>query len=458
MKYWMDKLLNCGLDPETTDPFELLRYRHLVSLSLVLVFIGTAFWIRAVQWEIMSRVVVVGLVILISLVTIVALRFYRHLDFFCQIITLVIFAGCVNAVITNGGMSLFTGAWLILPPIFAQVLLGRKPARYWFLACLMVMVLLYWMEHQQGVVFENQTPLAHRKPQLLLQIVGFSYGIYLLSSTFLAQLDLAKSKILEQLEASQKEVMQRRLAEERALQASQAKSQFLANMSHELRTPLNAIIGFSKRVQSKASARLNEREKDAIGGVTRNGEHLLALINELLDLAKIESGKFELSLDWVSLTQVVSDAQTSLTAIAERESIDVVVDVPDNIKLYADPLRLKQIVINFLSNGLKYTEQGQVLIKARCIEQQVQIEVIDTGVGIAENDLSRIFDEYNHVHSTVQKQVESTGLGLPLSANLIRMHGGDVHVESELGEGSRFVILLPIEPPNKVAKPSAVED
>lgn len=446
MKQWWDWLLNCGLDPDTTDPFELLRYRHLISLSLTLVLIGGVFLMRSIQWDIYSRIVVIGAVVACSLMTIVCARYYRNINAYSWLITGLLYAGCINAVVTNGGISAFTGGWLIVPPLFAQVILGGWFARFWLIASLAAMLCVYWLEYFEGVVFENVTPEPYRSQQMLLQLFGFAFAVFLLSNSFLTQLDLAKSKLYEQLKESQKEVLQRRAAEQKAWEASNAKSQFLANMSHELRTPLNAIIGFSKRIKSKAADRLNERETDALHGVQRNGEHLLDLINELLDIAKIEAGKFELDIKTVDLCKIMGDVVFSLRTLAEKEKISVEVSMPESLLVNADELRVKQIFLNFLSNALKYTEQGKVDISIEPTKESVLIIFKDTGIGMCEDDISRAFDEYNHIHSKLQKQVQSTGLGLPLSSKLIRLHGGSVSVQSELGVGSVFSIELPREP------------
>lgn len=444
-KQW-DQLLNCGLDPESTDPFVLLRHRHLASLALVIIGVGSLFLMRALQWQIESRVLSVGFAVLCALLTVVGIRYYRKPAVFSQLLVCGLFIAVVNAVYTNGGIAVFTGAWLAVPSVFAQVLLGKRGGYFWLVVSLITAGAFYYLEQRLGMVFPDQTPEAYQNAQLLLQIVGLSLAVFLLSTAFVSQLDLAKTRLYERLMATREEIERRKAAEQAAIEANLAKSRFLANMSHELRTPLNSVIGFSRRVEMKARDRLNERELDALQGVTRNGEHLLALINEILDLAKIEAGRMNLKREPVDIIRLLQECAEDQQAVADRDGIELQLQLPDACELTADSLRLRQIFTNFISNALKYTEQGHVSLSLKETATGIEIDFTDTGVGIAAEDIPRLFDEYNHIHSRVNKSVPSTGLGLPLSAKLIEMHGGSVTVQSQVNKGSCFTIFLPKAP------------
>jgi signal transduction histidine kinase len=226
--------------------------------------------------------------------------------------------------------------------------------------------------------------------------------------------------------------------------ASRHKSDFLATMSHELRTPLNAIIGFSEVLHEQMFGELNDRQIAYVKDVLEAGKHLLSLINDVLDLAKIEAGKMELTLSQVALPDLLRSAVSMQSERAGRGGIELrLLTEPDEITITADERRVRQIVYNLLSNAVKFTPtDGNVDIAARLDDGQVEIAVTDTGPGIPAEDHETIFEEFEQ--SGDNKQAEGTGLGLPLSRKLVELHGGHLWVESELGRGSTFHFTLPV--------------
>ena len=233
---------------------------------------------------------------------------------------------------------------------------------------------------------------------------------------------------------------------EAADRANEAKSIFLSNMSHELRTPLNSIIGFTRRVM-KTNDKLSEREIDGLNRVLDNSHYLLQLVNELLDIAKIESGKMELNLESVALHDIIDDCCHKLEPLAENHGIALFNCVKEPLIVIGDSQKLMQVFLNLISNGIKYTEQGSVKVEAdTSVPGKLTIAVTDTGIGINPDDQRKIFDPYNHIHSNLNKTVlvESTGLGLPLAQRIVRMHGGDIKVDSAPGKGSVFRVVLPL--------------
>jgi signal transduction histidine kinase len=227
--------------------------------------------------------------------------------------------------------------------------------------------------------------------------------------------------------------------------ASRHKSDFLATMSHELRTPLNAIIGFSEVLHEQMFGELNERQLAYVEDVLDAGKHLLSLINDVLDLAKIEAGRMELELSQVAIPDVLRSAVSMHSERASRGGIDLSLSTePDEITITADERRLRQIVFNLLSNAIKFTPpQGSIDVSARAQDGQVEIAVADTGPGIAAADLESIFEEFEQ--TSEGKQAEGTGLGLPLSRKLVELHGGRLWAESTPGHGSTFRFTLPLE-------------
>jgi signal transduction histidine kinase len=228
--------------------------------------------------------------------------------------------------------------------------------------------------------------------------------------------------------------------------ASRHKSDFLATMSHELRTPLNAIIGFSEVLHEQMFGELNERQVAYVRDVLEAGRHLLSLINDVLDLAKIEAGRMELEPSEIDLPNVLRSAMSLYSERASRSGIALALTTePSEIEITADERRVRQIVFNLLSNAVKFTPaDGRVDVSARLDDGQVEIAVADTGPGIAAEDLETIFEEFEQA-ADGKKEEEGTGLGLPLSRKLVELHGGRLWVESEPGRGSTFRFTLPVE-------------
>jgi len=233
--------------------------------------------------------------------------------------------------------------------------------------------------------------------------------------------------------------------------ASRHKSEFLANMSHELRTPLNAILGFSQVLQKDLFGELNEKQEEYVEDILSSGNHLLALINDVLDLSKVEAGQIELELAPFSLREAVERGVVMIRERASKNGVALAAEVePEAQVVTADERRIRQILFNLLSNAVKFTPAGgRIDVSAARVDAEIQVAVADTGAGIAPQDLDRIFEEFQQTDAGA-KQQEGTGLGLALSKRLVELHGGRIWVESELGVGSRFVFTLPAE---EVAEP-----
>ncbi len=227
--------------------------------------------------------------------------------------------------------------------------------------------------------------------------------------------------------------------------ASQHKSEFLANMSHELRTPLNAIIGFSEVLTERMFGELNEKQDEYLKDIYASGQHLLSLINDILDLSKIEAGRMELELTDFHLPEAISNALTLVRGRAGRRDIALHQAVDQGLgQIRGDERKIKQVLLNLLSNALKFTpEGGRVDVRASVVDSKAEISVTDTGVGIAPEDQEAVFEEFRQV-GTADKKVEGTGLGLALSRKFIELHGGRIWVKSQVGMGSTFTFTLPL--------------
>jgi signal transduction histidine kinase len=228
--------------------------------------------------------------------------------------------------------------------------------------------------------------------------------------------------------------------------ANRHKSEFLANMSHELRTPLNAIIGFSEVLGERLFGELNEKQAEYTEDILSSGRHLLSLINEILDLSKVEAGRMELELVAFDLPLAIDNARTFVRERATKHGISLDVSVDERLgDFVGDERKIKQILLNLLSNAVKFTpEGGRIRINARRTDGSVEISVSDTGIGIAAEDQPKIFEEFRQVGADYAHKSEGTGLGLTLAKKFVELHGGRICVESEAGKGSTFIFTLPI--------------
>ncbi|HEX4926708.1 MAG TPA: ATP-binding protein, partial [Burkholderiales bacterium] len=227
--------------------------------------------------------------------------------------------------------------------------------------------------------------------------------------------------------------------------ASRHKSEFLANMSHELRTPLNAIIGFSEALSERLFGEVNEKQAEYLADILESGRHLLSLINDILDLSKIEAGRMELETSEFDLPRAIESTLILVRERAHRRGIALACEVDSQVgAIHADERKVKQVLLNLLSNALKFTpEGGRIDVRARRRDGAVEVSVSDTGVGIAPEDQAAVFEEFRQVGAAARK-IEGTGLGLAISRKLIELHGGSIELRSALGAGSTFTFTLPL--------------
>jgi signal transduction histidine kinase len=269
------------------------------------------------------------------------------------------------------------------------------------------------------------------------EVGSFSPEVVNLLQTFAAQSALAiqNARLYREIEEKSRQIEA----------ANRHKSEFLANMSHELRTPLNAIIGFSEVLQERLFGELNEKQAEYTDDILTSGRHLLSLINEILDLSKVEAGRMELEVATFDLPLAIDNARTFVRERATKHGITLDLNVDERLGDYVgDERKIKQILLNLLSNAVKFTpEGGRIGIHARQTNGAIEISVTDTGIGIPPEDQATIFEEFRQVGGDYAHKKEGTGLGLTLAKKFVELHGGKIWVASEVGKGSTFTFTLP---------------
>jgi signal transduction histidine kinase len=227
--------------------------------------------------------------------------------------------------------------------------------------------------------------------------------------------------------------------------ASRHKSEFLANMSHELRTPLNAVLGYTELILDKIYGEVPDKIREVLERVQNSGRHLLALINDVLDLSKIEAGQLTLSLNDYSMADVVQAVVAAVASLAAEKKLTLKMAVPSDLpRGKGDERRITQVLINLVGNAIKFTEAGEVAIRATVSNGEFLVAVSDTGPGISENDQQRIFEEFQQGDGSSTRPKGGTGLGLTIAKRIVELHRGRVWVQSGLGQGSTFWFALPV--------------
>ena len=276
-----------------------------------------------------------------------------------------------------------------------------------------------------GVISGEQIPY--------LLVIPFIYGIFVKrSNEFKNRIDYMKTEELKFLRTQ-------------AQNATKAKSEFLANMSHELRTPLNAILGYSEMLKDDAEDDGLDAYSEDLTKINSSGEHLLTLVNDILDLSKIEAGKMELHVEEFELEKHIKQIEATAKPLVEKNENNFVIEKSDDIgKLTNDQTKLRQILFNMISNAAKFTKKGTVTLGITKYDEKVRFAVTDTGIGMNAEQLGKVFEEFTQAESSTSKDYGGTGLGLPISKKMTEMMGGVMEVESQEGEGTTFSIIIPI--------------
>ena len=292
------------------------------------------------------------------------------------------------------------------------------------------------MLDEQGVLYETVREDRHDLPRI---------------PPSLAELAKAKSQIAvleSELADARLDLFQ---AQQNLLDADRIKSEFIATVSHELRTPLNSILGFAKLLLNQNLGPLNEIQYTDLSMIYDSALHLQSLVNDILDISKIDAGKIRLDKEWVTVEEIIVGAIPTTLLLIEEKPIELRERIEPNLpKLYVDRGRIRQVVLNLLSNAAKFTDSGnihlQVGLLVRSERKYICFSVTDTGIGIAESDRDKVFEAFRQIDSTVGRRAQGTGLGMPISRRLVELHQGELWFESKPGQGSIFYFTVPVEP------------
>lgn len=354
----------------------------------------------------------------------------------------------IYAAFNYGGASSPFLAWFAALPVSGMFYIGMQRAalRDLLLGMILLNFLGFYLSYQLGFSLpQDYPPEALRDVGLWSDLAVAAY----VASMVMGSLGV----VAAQQEELEREVTMRRATEVDLLRAKddaeraiRTKSVFLANTSHELRTPLNAIIGFSELLDSGVAGEISEKQKEYVGFIHDSGTHLLSIIMDILDLAKVESGKFELNKDRVNPQDIVKSGLILIKERAHNHGLKLIVNVADNLPwIIVDPVRFKQVLINLLTNAVKFTPKGgRITLGVHATpDGGMNFVVADTGVGIPKDKISLAMEPFMQIDGGLARQREGTGLGLPLSDKLMRMHGGQLIIESEENHGTVVTMHLP---------------
>lgn len=416
------------------------RKRFLRNLIFIFIALLAWYFVKSIIDGIPLRTVMV--IILLTMVISAYALLQRHTHLAGHLVTITGFVGLNSAVFTSGGLLSYAILSILIIPIFALPISGRKAAHTW-LAISFLTYSLYYVAWLNDIEIPNLSEGDNRAHHAFFGVLVLLFGIYSLALAFMATNEHYARKIKSQVRELKEEAFKRHHAEQAAYRASEAKSFFLANMSHEIRTPLNGIVGI---VDLLNDAPVDAKYKQYIQTLNEASHLLLEQVNDILDFSKIESGEFKLLETSFSIKACLSGLASLFKLSAEDKGLNFTMEVSDNLPeaVYSDEKCVRQVISNIVSNAIKYTTEGSVHLKADYQHDTLLFVCKDTGLGISDEALEHLFTPFTQDYSEQNQFIQGTGLGLSITHSLCDMLEGSISVESKLKEGSCFTIRIPM--------------
>jgi len=432
---------NGGLDPVTGDPTELQQRRTMVSMtSLLLPVALILMFANAFVLSSPERNIFIGGVLTLNILGLY-LQAYQGLNRLAVSILIATFWIGPTSIMLQQGLNTSNWVWLLPIALIANLVGDRKTAVIWTAVSVITLVVVSSMTIKGHLVVsvsqDTHAIIAAISGSLILMLIclcGYFFRTAQIKS---------ERKLKAHVERLGEEVQTRRQAEQAALAGERAKAVFLTTVSHELRTPLNGVIGAG---QLLSGTQLDKHQQELIDVVTNSGEILLDLINNVLDLSRLEAGRLELEQEALHVDSVIKSAIAPLIIPGKNKNLSIDYKISPEVPKYilGDAIRLRQIILNLCGNALKFTHSGEVRVVVSSHSSQIKIDVIDTGIGIADEVKDKLFQPFTQAETSTARRFGGSGLGLSIVAQLVRLLGGRVSVESELGVGSTFTVLLPL--------------
>ncbi len=354
-----------------------------------------------------------------------------------------------------GGTSSPFLVWLVLVPLLAFMYLGSTwTARIFVFGQIILGIAGLYGIYLYGN-FPNHIPVENMVVAGVLSALGSNIYVFMMAAYYSSVVD-SQSELIKEIDRHQATLKALTRAKDEAERANRAKSEFLAKMSHELRTPLNAVLGYSELMLEDAELEGRSEQIADLQKISAAGKHLLAMVNDILDISKIEAGKMVLHVENVDLDQLIDDVEATARPLVAKNSNSFAVERGQNLgTMRADITKLRQAIFNLLSNAAKFTHNGQITLSVKRDGDWMEIAIRDTGIGISAEQQKALFTNFSQANPKIAAVYGGTGLGLSLSQNLCRLMGGRIELESELGKGSRFTIRLPAHSEHDPAEPLA---
>jgi signal transduction histidine kinase len=464
------KLLRWWITPRTTQrqgAFYERNVRGLTLLMFVAIVFTSAVFIPAGTMAGYEGFLL-GLAFAVGITSLAVMRGYT--DIASYFLTLLILVALSTSILTSGYWAPNAVSLLLVIPVLIALLLRSDWAKLVFILLTALMyILMAFYQQNTGFVSIFDSSYSFSTPtgaslwlmvMLLLLVGGGSYFLWEFRSqrrelvdliaTLDARVEARTSELREALDDADKARQEAELAREEAEVANQTKSQFLANMSHELRTPLNAILNFTAFVADGVMGPVNDEQVETLQQSISSGKHLLSLINDILDITKIEAGLMDLFIEEVDINEtLMSVVSVAKGLVKDKPQVTLMTEIQANmVHTWGDKRRLRQVFLNIVSNAVKFTPEGHIKISAHVVQnmqgKHIHIAIEDTGIGIAPEDHDLVFESFKQAKHDFQKETVGTGLGMPISRYFVLSHGGKIRLESALGEGTSFFVELPV--------------